>query len=467
MVKDLHYIIKRILIGVGIALVLAFLKGGVILNAKAMTVNSQNLGAQTWSVNASTNYWYVNKSFNNIWYNWGPGYVYFNIAISKQNTSSVAPLVSPKSIVLSSSSESYACSFDSSSVNNSTYINQHYSVTCPVNFSNNTGLTLLTVNLLPNNNTPLDTYEIYFDGYMTFVNDSSSVNVNVDNSGSNSNRDQNFGNLINDNRSNTQSINNNNDANTQDIIDNQNSNTQQQIESQKVCTPKSITLENGSLDGSTGSNIVLNNRKRSDYMSVLPNKEYKVSSSSNVGVFVFEYDLNHSFVRFYPAQWANVPYTFTTGNNAKYVRFVFNSNSVNNPVFTGCFNGNQSIVDSQQEINNTLNDSTTSNPDSDLNTMSSKVASNNSITQLLTLPITLFQNVLNNINGTCSSYSLGALYGHNLSLPCINLESILGSTLWGVIDILISGLFILSFRKKMVDIFNHMSSLNDRGNELE
>lgn len=127
----------------------------------------------------------------------------------------------------------------------------------------------------------------------------------------------------------------------------------------------------------------------------------------------------------------------------------------------------QDIIDSQNNINNSINDSTTDAPNNDVNSMNSKVASNNSITQLLTLPITLFQNVLNNINGSCSSYNLGALYGHNLTLPCINLGSILGSTLWGVIDVLISGLFILSFRKKMVDIFNHMSSLNDRGNELE
>lgn len=127
----------------------------------------------------------------------------------------------------------------------------------------------------------------------------------------------------------------------------------------------------------------------------------------------------------------------------------------------------QDIINSQENINNSINDSTTDAPNNDVNSMNSKVASNNSITQLLTLPITLFQNILNNINGSCSSYNLGSLFGTSLTLPCINLESILGSTLWGVIDVLISGLFILSFRKKMVDIFNHMSSLNDRGNELE
>ena len=130
----------------------------------------------------------------------------------------------------------------------------------------------------------------------------------------------------------------------------------------------------------------------------------------------------------------------------------------------------QSIEDNTQaveDVNNSINDDSTDDPSSDISTMNGKLASNNSITQLLTLPIQMYQNILNAVSGSCSSFSLGSLYDHNLTLPCINLENLLGSTLYGIIDILISGLFILSFRKKMVDIFNHMTSLNDRGNEVE
>ena len=124
-------------------------------------------------------------------------------------------------------------------------------------------------------------------------------------------------------------------------------------------------------------------------------------------------------------------------------------------------------TDAVNDVNDTLNDNSTDDPTNDISSMNNKVASNNSITQLLTLPIQLYQNILNAVSGSCSSFSLGSLYGHNLTLPCINLQSLLGSTLYGIIDILISGLFILSFRKKMVDIFNNMTSLKDRGNELE
>lgn len=122
-----------------------------------------------------------------------------------------------------------------------------------------------------------------------------------------------------------------------------------------------------------------------------------------------------------------------------------------------------------QQVDETLNDDSVDNDkaSNDINSMNSKVATNGSITSLLTLPISLYQAILNSASGSCSSFSLGSLFNHNLTLPCINLENLLGSTLFGIIDMLCSGLFILSFRKKMVDIFNHMTSLNDRGNELE
>lgn len=123
----------------------------------------------------------------------------------------------------------------------------------------------------------------------------------------------------------------------------------------------------------------------------------------------------------------------------------------------------------QEETNETLKDDSVDNDkaESDIDDMNDKVASNGTITQLLTLPIQLYQKILNSLNGSCSSISLGSLLGHNLTLTCINLQNILGSTLYNIIDILCCGLFILAFRKKMVDIFNHMTSLNDRGNELE
>lgn len=130
---------------------------------------------------------------------------------------------------------------------------------------------------------------------------------------------------------------------------------------------------------------------------------------------------------------------------------------------------NNAIKESQDKTNELIesDEVDTDKADSDIDNMKDKVASNGTITQLLTLPIQLFQKILNSVSGSCSPINLGSLWGHNLTLTCINLENILGSTLYNIIDILCCGLFILAFRKKMVDIFNHMTSLNDRGNELE
>lgn len=152
----------------------------------------------------------------------------------------------------------------------------------------------------------------------------------------------------------------------------------------------------------------------------------------------------------------------STRYNEWFATTVLNSNYLPN-------NANNQMVQAVEETNNILKDASidSNKTDNDINTMNSKIASNGTITQLLTLPITLYQSVLNSLNGACSPINLGTLYNHTLNLPCINLSNLLGGTLYNIIDILLCGVFILTFRKKMVDIFNHMTSLKDRGNELE
>ena len=132
-------------------------------------------------------------------------------------------------------------------------------------------------------------------------------------------------------------------------------------------------------------------------------------------------------------------------------------------------NVSAAIQEGINDIDDSINDDSvdTDNAESSIDDMKDQVASNGTITQLLTLPITLYRSILNSISGSCSSFNLGTLYNHTLIMPCINLQNVLGSTLYNIIDIMCCGAFILVFRKKMVDIFNHMTSLNDRGNEVE
>ena len=141
-----------------------------------------------------------------------------------------------------------------------------------------------------------------------------------------------------------------------------------------------------------------------------------------------------------------------------------------NYIYTALNNQSNAINNNTQavnDVNDSINDSSTDDPTSDLNDMNQNQTSNSVISDLLLLPVTLFQNILNAINGTCNSFNLGNLFNSNLTLPCINIKRYLGDALYNVIDVLISGLFVLSIRKKFVDIFQNITSLKDRGNELE
>lgn len=122
------------------------------------------------------------------------------------------------------------------------------------------------------------------------------------------------------------------------------------------------------------------------------------------------------------------------------------------------------VNNSISNINNNLTDSSVSSSSDVSNTFNnfdSYIPTNNTIGSLLTLPLTLFQNVLNSINGTCQSFSLGSLLGTELVLPCINLSSYLGSTLYGVVDVLFSGLFVLTISKKFIAVFNNFTAMKE------
>lgn len=124
-------------------------------------------------------------------------------------------------------------------------------------------------------------------------------------------------------------------------------------------------------------------------------------------------------------------------------------------------NSINNVNGSINDLNGTINNDNVDDPSSNINQFKDKIAQNGVITQLVGLPVTLFTKVLNSVNGTCSSYNLGSLFGSDLVLPCINIETYLGSSLWGVIDVLISGLFVYTISKKFIKVFENMSSMNE------
>lgn len=119
------------------------------------------------------------------------------------------------------------------------------------------------------------------------------------------------------------------------------------------------------------------------------------------------------------------------------------------------------IVNSVENVNDTLTNDDVDNPGSDLSDMESLLPSNGVITQLIGLPILIYSKVLTSINGTCNSFNLGSLYNTNLIIPCIEPGSYLGNNVWNIIDLIISGGFVLVIARKMIKAFESFTSLKE------
>lgn len=121
-------------------------------------------------------------------------------------------------------------------------------------------------------------------------------------------------------------------------------------------------------------------------------------------------------------------------------------------------NSNNTINSSIQDTNNTLKDDNIDNPSSSTTQWSNMNASNGTITTLLTLPISLMQAYVNGMSDTCSSFSLGTLFNTNIVLPCIDIGSLIGP-LYGIIDVLFSGFMVFGIAKKLIKIFNDFTNM--------
>lgn len=128
----------------------------------------------------------------------------------------------------------------------------------------------------------------------------------------------------------------------------------------------------------------------------------------------------------------------------------------------------------QQETNNkldniddTLNDSSIDSSDDTLNSLNQNLPVNSVISDLLLLPVNMLRNIVNAIDGSCSNFNLGSLYGTNLIMPCINLQSYVGNTIWVFIDLVFCGFFILVIRKKFIEIFQNITNMRGGDNEID
>lgn len=184
------------------------------------------------------------------------------------------------------------------------------------------------------------------------------------------------------------------------------------------------------------------------------------SMSNNYSAF---YDSTGTLISTFRGQTASTSgVEISVPSNAKYVRFSVGTNyNYDYYSLKTCGKSGEMTTSSIDDINNTLNNDNVDSPSSSISDMEALLPSNGTITSLIALPINLYTKVLNSINGTCSSFNLGSLYGTSLIMPCIDLSTYLGNTIWTTIDLILSGVFVLVIARKMIKAFNSFTFMKE------
>lgn len=133
-------------------------------------------------------------------------------------------------------------------------------------------------------------------------------------------------------------------------------------------------------------------------------------------------------------------------------------------------NSNSSLKDSidknteeNKKTNDILKDD---NIDNNININQDDLTDDSGLQDLLLMPLTLMNAVNNGFNSSCSSFSLGSLYGHDLSLKCFTISDVIGSNLAGIIDVIISGIFIYLFSKHLRKVFDKTTNLESQEGDV-
>lgn len=108
-----------------------------------------------------------------------------------------------------------------------------------------------------------------------------------------------------------------------------------------------------------------------------------------------------------------------------------------------------------------LTDALTSENPPNINNIQVTTIDDTPISSLLLLPLSLIDVIMDATDGVCVDYTIGSLFGHTLKFKCINIENIIGSTLYHTIDILMAFFMIYEIFKMFITAFNDITSLRD------
>lgn len=240
---------------------------------------------------------------------------------------------------------------------------------------------------------------------------------------------------------------NNQNNNTDKVIDNQNNNTDKQIDSQKVCNfydKNSIILDKQYLN-SSGVPSSSTNYGVTDFISITSSSEIILTKklTENFQSNVCFYNINKTFISCLPQANLTENQKLIVPNNASFVRFTINK-VLNEPQWSICQNGNQAISGGLNDINSSINDS--SSPDLDGLKNTAGWLPEGPIDSILNLPLTLLNSLTTNLSKSCSPVELPLPYiDKNLTLPCLSTiySQIDGLSVWVNSIGVISSAFIL------------------------
>lgn len=465
----MKYIIKRIIIGVGIALSMFFLKG-LILNVQALEVDvkpdSFNLGNNLFTSNSVISgqftYYGSNTTTYNIYQSYptlptfsGTDWLYlpystfsnYQFCVETQNTGSV------NGVFLNAYS-GQSNPFNSNVKVQIQTLDQAQTITdCSLTSSDSARVEFNCNNVDFTKNYRLILANIRSSQY--FIRKTLDIQCIAPDS---TNSD-----IINNNNNNTTNIINNNNYNTENIINNQNENTQKQIESQQVCSD--VDASNITIDGkflsSNGTETGASNYGITNFISITKDSKITVTSTqSSTGANYCFYNINKEVISCSTLSTLSLNQELTIPDNSAFFRSSIFKNT-GKPTFNICKNGNQAISDGLQDLNHTLNDNTS--PDSPvisafLNDLG--LPDDTPISSLILMPITLFQAYQTGLNGQCYRYRIGNLLGTDLELPCIHPELYLGTTLWGIIDVVCCIFLIYRIGLLLVFFFEKITTLS-------
>lgn len=312
--------------------------------------------------------------------------------------------------------------------------------------------------------------------------------------------------IVDNNNSNTDSIINNQQQNTNDIINNQNQNNEELkdtindnfnscVPSKNLFNPASFTPYNEFTNVSlidNGINVNVSGGASSwtgaiYEFDITPNELYTISfdytqinTPTNIALSIdgikeiilnqqnghvsWSFTSSSSHIRI--SLWSSYGGSINTSCNFTNIQLEKGSETPFEEYGKEiCNNKLDDTNDKLDNLNGTLTDSSSPNTESFLDDVKN-VFNDGPISTLILMPFTLLNRYVDGFNGSCSSISLGNLYGTDLSLPCIDLENKLGSTLWNTIDGLVSIFMIYNIGMLFVMVFNDITSLRDTFDSL-